>query len=56
MDEMNLSYEKELIEFDAEFAFGECIKRAETRHLELDYVVSEFLKVFNKLAKDNSVN
>lgn len=49
---MNLKHEKELIKLDAEFAFNECKKRAESRHLELDYVVSEFLKEFNMLTKE----
>lgn len=48
---MDLQYEKELIEFDAEYALEECKKRAESRDLELDYVTSEFLKAFDRLAK-----
>lgn len=48
---MDLEYEKKLIEFDAEYAFNECKKRAECRSLELDYVISEFQKAFNKLAQ-----
>lgn len=48
---MDLKYEKELIKFDAEFAFKECKKRAESRDLELDYVIEEFLKAFNKQVK-----
>lgn len=49
---MNLKYERELIERDAEYAFNECKERAENRNLELDYVISEFQKAFNRLVKE----
>ncbi|MCU6734929.1 hypothetical protein [Diplocloster agilis] len=49
---MDLEYEKTLIEIDAEYAIDECKKRAQSRNLELDYVISEFQKSFNKLAKE----
>lgn len=48
---MDLEYEKKLIEIDAEYAIDECKKRAESRNLELDYVIFEFKNAFNKLAK-----
>lgn len=48
---MDLKYEKKLIELDAEYALNECKKRAESRNLELDYVISEFQNAFNRLAK-----
>lgn len=53
---MDLEYEKELIKSDAEFALNGCKERAEDRELEIDYVISEFLKAFNKLVKDNTLN
>lgn len=52
---MDLKHEIELIEFDAQFAFDECKKRAESRDLELDYVIGEFLKAFNRLAKNPEI-
>lgn len=52
---MDLKYENELIKFDAEFAFEECKKRAESRDLEFDYVVQKFISEFTKLAKKNNL-
>lgn len=49
---MDLKHEKKLIELDAEYALNECKKRAESRNLELDYVISEFQNAFNRLAKE----
>jgi len=48
---MNLKHEKELIKWDAELAMKQCEERAEDRHLEKDYVISQFIKEFSKLAK-----
>lgn len=48
---MNLKYENELIKRDAEFAISECEERAESRYLENDYVIRQFLKEFSKIAK-----
>ena len=49
---MDMKYEKKLIEFDAEYAINECKKRAKSRNLELDYVIYEFKKAFDRLVKD----
>lgn len=49
---MDLKHEKKLIELDAEYALNECKKRAESRNLELDYVISEFQNAFNRLVKE----
>lgn len=49
---MDLKQENKLIKWDAEYALRECENRADSRCLEKDYVVAQFLKEFSKMARD----
>ncbi len=49
---MDLRKEIELIKRDAEFALEQCEDRADSRYLEKNYVVAQFLKEFSKMAKE----
>jgi len=48
---MDLKHDNQLIQWDAELAMKQCEERAEDRYLEKDYVISQFIKEFSKLAK-----
>lgn len=51
--ELNLREENKLIKWDAEVALHSCVERAQERHLETGYVISQFIKEFNKLVREN---
>lgn len=49
---MNLKKENELIKWDAECALTECEYRADATNLERNYVITQFIKEFSKMARE----
>lgn len=52
----DINFEKELIKSDAEEAYDNCIYRAESRHLEKDFVIQEFINQFTALVRKNRMS
>lgn len=47
---------KTAIKIDAMYAWGMCKDTAEKEHLQIDWVVENFLKEFRKIVAENGIN